>query len=865
MASGAVGNSDATWTRRLQHDIRHAIERSFSGWKRIGWDRPVRPRHVPVPSIPRDPLVVAGRAFGVWAIAVVFASIPAFGILHRDLTSAGYQTDKPFIGSFYSALDLPTFLGPMMERAGQYNIAPAWIHFGIAFGIAAVLTLPFAFLPILQRAKMPKKYVGTLPDTEWATIDEMDDAGLLDDGTPGFVIGSVTPPPIVCIPQKPLLLVYKDDSHVLVKASSRSGKDVGHVDMTFAKWLGSIIALDRKGESYSKHAGMQENYYGKTVYRLNVAAPPIGSTYVDFEGNRVEEQFGTSYYNFLDEIDWGTDREYAQSLQVSRKLVAKQDKDFDGENGHWFRTSSVLGRALMYKVAYDPLETMRSVSRVAMILAGDEIARKTGADDLRKDLATDGAEAGGLHELLEQYLGFSASRFGSSPAWVGRAQRHARERAMKEISEKIKEIGISCSEADAYRFEVERRRVLERETARIERALEHPDMERDINRTLQIQGDEASSVQSTITGQLSPWLDPNVIENTRYSSFRIPTIANGDAPVFCAIVNPLELADVYAPIYRIWFDLALRKLIPAMKEDLQTKQTISPFKYPVLWSFNEIYSLGDVPQLPETIGVAASYKHKFIFYYQNHNQLMEQFGDKEVISGNCELKINHTPEDPDDVEPLSKALGERMILTESVQYNGLTRSKTVQPSNVALMTPPQVTAIPKKPRFHKIPNADGSAHVDKKRRGYLLAFLSGLRPIYATKVQSFADDFPEVYNTLRAYPTSLPNRTIIGRDDIAMADAQAKADQLREKMKPRRESAKPATSYVVRYTEAVPAPAPIETAGERPEEEAAPAQCAAAPVGRPRQPSASERVTRRADDRTEGDLELPDSFAQFEQ
>ena len=105
-------------------------------------------------------------------------------------------------------------------------------------------------------------------------------------------------------------------------------------------------------------SGAARDYDGR-VYRLCLQAPARGEKIRLPNGKVVEEAFGTSKHNIFDEIPWGTDREYASVLQVLTVMVAKKMAMLDdGDNGHWYRTSRVLGTALTYKVAYDPAETL---------------------------------------------------------------------------------------------------------------------------------------------------------------------------------------------------------------------------------------------------------------------------------------------------------------------------------------------------------------------------------------------------------------------------------------------------------------------------------------------------------------------------
>jgi hypothetical protein len=132
-----------------------------------------------------------------------------------------------------------------------------------------------------------------------------------------------------------------------------------------------------------------------------------------------EERFGSTRWNPLEEISLGTDLEFSELLQVITMIVDPTGKQIDGDNGHWFKTSRVVIKALALKVLYDPLEPIKSVGRVADIFGSAGGPQNEAQAAIHRD--TDGAPPASIEEMLEQFMGFSARGFGSTPSWLTRS------------------------------------------------------------------------------------------------------------------------------------------------------------------------------------------------------------------------------------------------------------------------------------------------------------------------------------------------------------------------------------------------------------------------------------------------------------
>ena len=125
-----------------------------------------------------------------------------------------------------------------------------------------------------------------------------------------------------------------------------------------------------------------------------------------------------------------------------------------------------------------------------MLLAGDD-AQTAESREMKKSMATDGGEVDSIHDIIEHYLGFSATGQGSRPKWLVRALENERAKTEAIITAERRNVGLKISDKDFAGFERAQRAKLAQTIARIENAMPHPDMERAIRNTLRIRGDEA--------------------------------------------------------------------------------------------------------------------------------------------------------------------------------------------------------------------------------------------------------------------------------------------------------------------------------------------------------------------------------------
>ncbi len=764
-------------------------------YREYGWDRPIRPEHVPIASVPEIGPSRTLRAAVIAATAFVAISIPA------TLPFRTYIAQTPVLGVLSVIDGASALLGPYLHfqisampslaQASQQRSAdnlaptirplPSWSRlYAILLAIDAIVSLALVILYLRRPVDIPDRYRGTKEDNDFASLLAMKDSNLIGHNKPGIVIGAVQPPPFLGIFKKPLeLVIDANPSHVIMDASSRSGKDVGPISMTATLNPYSLLFNDNKSEQFQQQSAIQRDYHGKHVFRLALAAKQIGEIVTLPDGSHFVEEYGSSRLNILNDIPWNTDVEYAALLQTSSLVVCKDLAMLDdGENGHWYRTARVAHMALCYKVMYDPAETLKNISRTAMLMAGDatldeELAAK------KQAMATDGAEVDSIHSIIEQYVGFSASGQGSKPTWLKRAVQAERDRAQQRIAQLKMQIGISLSEGDFTRRSLDIHAASERQVAKIEASLIHPDFERTVRNTMRIRGEEAGSVYSTLNAQLTPWLDPRVIANTATSDFALTDIANADRPAAMFLCNAQDYGDMFTPLYRVTVDLMIRQLLPDMFYDERKGRTVSPNRWPLIFIGNEPMTLGDIPSLKKNLPFLASYGIRFFMPFQLASQRTELYGENEPFSGNAFTHIYHAPNDTNEREAISKMLGNRLVLKENRSSSGPLSSvnRSLDTDTVPVMTPGDIAAMPNDmvPRMRFNPktgqeepvvNDDGSLQVDKQAY-QIVSMRKGFA--YIRKTQHFTDEFPGIYRLMKRFRKPVPPTKVrLSKDEVAM-------------------------------------------------------------------------------------------------
>jgi len=788
--------------RSIRSRVQAAIRAYFDT---VGANVPMRPAHVHYPEPPQLAVTVLLKVgfalfFGALLGSIVATEVVAASGHDASVFGVPVSPGVYFPTDFYSWLHLDgaNLTREEVTSLNAARVSPAQLHAAFSFGINAVgvgvaLGFVLAILAATRRRRVPRELAGLKGTGEWATYADVKRAGLLWDGVkPGVYLGEFERPKLFGLfARTPVALVYGGPRHILQNAASRSGKDVGtNTYSAIVTWNNpnpyepgcSILWNDPKGEGHLQTSGTRRALFKNNIVRFAPLAPRIGEKFVDVDedGQRYEreERFGSTPWSPLAEIPVGTDYEFSDMLQMSTLVVDPTGTLIDSDQGHWIKTSRTIIKALGIKVIYDPLEPIKSLSRVADIFgsAGGPVSEERVA--LQRE--TDGANAGTIEEMLEQFLGFSATGFGGTPSWLTRSFEGMRMRAEREIMLKRDRIGIDVSEADAIKFEAERRRALDRDIERLGKEMRHPDLDRDLRNALRIKGDEASSVYSTVNANLTPWLDPVIIRNTSLSGAKILDLVNRDNPTTWYVVSSIARADMAYPVIKLFWTLAYRKLVPEMEMDSHTKRTKSPWKHNVLFLMNERGSLKKIEVEQEVVPVAASYGMLFDYLFQTPRQLREVGGDNDVIGPNCGIQVWHTPQEQEDQEALSKRLGNKTVYVEQVSHSQGHITRSWQTEQMPLMTPEQTALIPTEPEFEWSDDDEGQKVVARTRRpAYQVIFAPNCPPIYSRKSQWFTNPKLRALIGATSAVTPYPLRTDRTREILFAADEQARTSEHR--------------------------------------------------------------------------------------
>ncbi|QGM97274.1 conjugal transfer protein TraG [Methylocystis parvus] len=235
-------------------------------------------------------------------------------------------------------------LGPPWLLVADWRLYPPpaffwwWYHFDAyapeIFVEGAVIAASGGFASIaaaiamsVHRAREAQNVV-TYGSARWATIEEVDAAGLL--GPDGVVLGRLLDS----------YLRHDGPEHVLCFAPTRSGKGVGLVVPTLLTWPGSVIVHDIKGENWSLTAGWRARF-GRVLL---------------FDPTNV----ASSAYNPLLEVRRGPAE--VRDVQNVADILVDPEGALERRN-HWEKTShSLLVGAILHVLYAEADKTLAGVA-----------------------------------------------------------------------------------------------------------------------------------------------------------------------------------------------------------------------------------------------------------------------------------------------------------------------------------------------------------------------------------------------------------------------------------------------------------------------------------------------------------------------
>jgi len=198
-------------------------------------------------------------------IVMVFVVV-LLGIWLATEWAAIHLSFQPELGAPWASLGgLPLYR--------PWSVFPWWYHFdayapqvfaraGAIAGASGFVACGAAIAGSLWRARQ-SRHVTTYGSAHWATLREMDAAGLFCDR--GVFLGKFGR----------RYLRHDGPEHVMAFAPTRSGKGVGLVVPTLLGWSGSAIIHDIKGENWQLTAGWRSRFSYCLLF--NPTDAPVGA------------------------------------------------------------------------------------------------------------------------------------------------------------------------------------------------------------------------------------------------------------------------------------------------------------------------------------------------------------------------------------------------------------------------------------------------------------------------------------------------------------------------------------------------------------------------------------------------------------
>lgn len=155
------------------------------------------------------------------------------------------------------------------------------------------------------------------------------------------------------------------------------------------------------------------------------------------------------------------------------------------------------------------------------------------------------------------------------------------------------------------------------------------------------------NIMSSVTAKFGMFLDPRVRAATSESDFDLADIRHKKMAIF--LVAEVNKVPEQKTLLNLIFQQAMSRAI----EQGEAKKAA---RHRVLLVLDEFYQLGQMPEVTRSVTIVRSYGFNLLFVFQNEGQVVELDRSK-LISGNCDVQVVFTPNDPDDAKRISERLG----------------------------------------------------------------------------------------------------------------------------------------------------------------------------------------------------------------
>ncbi len=192
--------------------------------------------------------------------------------------------------------------------------------------------------------------------------------------------------------------------------------------------------------------------------------------------------------------------------------------------------------------------------------------------------------------------------------------------------------------------------------------------------------DEGGSVLSSAQRFFLTYSDTLVADATSKSDFDIKQLMNLEKPCSLFMVVQPEDKDALKPVVRLLINRILRMLAADMH--FQGGRSINGFNHRLLLMIDEMPTLGKLDILQEALGYMAGYGLKAFMVTQDITQLKDNYGDKESIRANCQVKMYYATSNEETAREMSAEFGTTTRIKESVSISGegfkKSRSRSIQ-------------------------------------------------------------------------------------------------------------------------------------------------------------------------------------------
>ncbi|GHV47407.1 conjugal transfer protein TraG [Synergistales bacterium] len=522
----------------------------------------------------------------------------------------------------------------------------------------------------------------------WATMREIQDAGLLDGNGESFKEGVVVGG--IKVGKEVKTMRHNGREHVLCYAPTRSGKGISLVLPTLLDgWRQSVFVLDIKQENYSLSAGYRAKELKQDILKLDFTDPdaiskgtsatfnPLEEVLLDFDfeqgtGKKMNPNANPDNpeEDIFRLVPSGTNSETATIQQIISIIV---DPNGKGLSDHWEKTASSLMLGAVTHMLYKFKMEHRGVPGMADVLT---------------ELTKPGIEWRKVVQHWQDYphLGY---------------EEVVRPNGEKTIAPIV-----------------------------------HPIVAQEAQSILNKPDEEAGSVLSTVISNMGLFRDPVIARNTSKSSFRIHDLMNNEKAVSCyLVINPNDQLRLM-PLTRLVLTQIIFTL--AAKMDFKDGRSAEAYKHRLLLMLDEFPSLGKMDLFERALGFIGGYGLKAYIMAQGLPQLYKSYGKDESIRVGCHIQVAFAPNDLETCEYLSKSTGQMTILKENLGetfqegklFGGKSRQTSLQEVQRPLMTPDEC---------RRLPGLRKDSRGDVTDAGNMLIFPAGFSAIYGTQMLYFRD------------------------------------------------------------------------------------------------------------------------------